>query len=157
PKIRTPRNGSSVRSLSRYASVHVPGVHTHWYKVPSRRPGTSLMTSTALLLPWPLRVRASDFGPVALPLPELANEPCGLFQSPRPKGCVWSLVAGILVAALDEVDSVDVVVLPETAVDPGEIDDLEGLLSRSQVTGLIAGVREPPAQPGQFVGNWVHI
>jgi hypothetical protein len=157
PKIRTPPNGSSVRSLSRYASVHVPGVHTQWYKVPSRRPGTSLLTSTALLLPWPLRVRASDFRPVAVPLHELANEPFGFFQFAPSERLDLSLVDRMLVAALDEVDSVDVVILPESAVEPGEIDDLEVLLGRYQVRGLIAGVREPPAQPGQFAGNWVHI
>src|SRR5262249_676552 len=107
------------------------------------------MTSTALLLPWPVRVRGSDFGPVAVPLHELANESFGFFQFAPSERLDLSLVDRMLVAALDEVDSVDVVILPESAVEPGEIDDLEALLSRYQVTGLIAGVREPPAQPGQ--------
>ena len=42
-------------------------------------------------------------------------------------------------------------------MDHGEIDDLEALLARHGVTGLITGVRERPAQPGQFPRNWVHI
>jgi hypothetical protein len=42
-------------------------------------------------------------------------------------------------------------------VEHGEIDDLEALLARHGVTGLITGVRGRPAQPGQFPRNWVHI
>ena len=63
----------------------------------------------------------------------------------------------MLVAVRDEAETVDVVVLPESAVDHDEIDDLEALLGRHGVTGLITGVRERPEQPGQFPRNWVHI
>jgi hypothetical protein len=63
----------------------------------------------------------------------------------------------MLVAALDEVPSVRVVVLPESAVDRDEIDDLEALLARHGVVGLITGVRARPDRPGQFPGNWVHL
>lgn len=157
PKTRTPPNGSSVRSLSRYATVHVPGVQARWHKVPSRRPGTSLMTSNFLLLPWPLRVRESDFRPVAGPLHELANEPFGFFKFSPSERLDLDLVDRMLVAALDEIDSVNAVILPESAVEPGDIDDLEALLDWHHVTGLIAGVRGRSEQPGQFAGNWVHI
>ena len=54
-------------------------------------------------------------------------------------------------------DAVDVVVLPESAVEDAEIDDLEALLTRHRVTGLITGIRERPAQPVQFPRNGVHI
>ena len=63
----------------------------------------------------------------------------------------------MLTAARDEAETVDVVVLPESAAEHGEIDDLEALLSRHGVTGLITGVRERPQQPGTFARNWVHI
>src|SRR5262249_57823050 len=39
PKVVTPPNGTSLRSLSRYASAHRPGVETHWHKTRGRRPG----------------------------------------------------------------------------------------------------------------------
>jgi len=156
PKIRTPPHGSSVSSLSRYAAVHVPGVEARWYKVPGTRPG-SLMTSTALLLPWPLRVRESDFRPVAGPLPELADQPFGFFEFAPSERLDLDLVDRMLAAALDEVDTVNAVILPESAVDVGEIDGLEALLGRHGVTGLITGVRGHPEQPGQFPRNWVHI
>jgi hypothetical protein len=157
PKIHTPPNGSSVRSLSRYAAVHMPGVEARWYKVPGTRPGTSLMTSTALLLPWPMRVRESDFRPVAGPLPELANQPFGFFEFAPSEQLDLDLVDRMLTAALDEVDTVNAVILPESAVDNDEIEDLEALLGRRGVTGLITGVRGHPEQSGQFPRNWVHI
>ena len=74
-----------------------------------------------------------------------------------PKGLDLDLVDRVLVAAKDEVDSVDVVVLPESAVDEGQIAALEALLGRHGVFGLIAGVRQRPEQPGQLPANWVHI
>src|SRR5262249_44422094 len=39
PKVRPPPTGPSMRSLSRYASLHGPGVEARWYKLPARRPG----------------------------------------------------------------------------------------------------------------------
>src|SRR5262249_8688265 len=62
-----------------------------------------------------------------------------------------------LAAARDQAGTVGVVVLPESAVEHSEIDGLETLLARHQVTALISGVRERPAQPGRFPRNWVHI
>ena len=42
-------------------------------------------------------------------------------------------------AARDEVDSVDAVLLPESAVDESDINDLEALLDRHGVIGLMTG------------------
>ena len=41
PKVRTPPNGTSLRSFSRYACVHGPSVDAKWHKVPVRRGGTA--------------------------------------------------------------------------------------------------------------------
>ncbi|HEX4581952.1 MAG TPA: hypothetical protein VH139_07810, partial [Acidobacteriaceae bacterium] len=49
------------------------------------------------------------------------------------------LVSRIILAARDEVDTVDVVVLPESAADESEISDLEALLERHGVVMLITG------------------
>ena len=48
-------------------------------------------------------------------------------------------------AARDEVDSVDAVLLPESAVDESDINDLEALLDRHGVIGLMTGVRQRSA------------
>jgi hypothetical protein len=159
PKLRTPPNGTSLRSLSRYACALGPGVEAHWHKVTGRRPGTQAHDNGVnyLLLPWPLRVREADFRALESSVHSLAKEPYGFFEFAPSERLDLDLVDRMLVAARDEVDSVDVVVLPESAVDYDEIDDLEALLGRHGVHGLIAGVRQRPEQPGQFPSNWVHI
>jgi len=62
PKVRTPPDGTSLRSFSRYVCVRPPGVEARWHRVPARRVGTDPRARHAnlLLLPWPLRVRESD-------------------------------------------------------------------------------------------------
>src|SRR5262249_45857058 len=87
----------------------------------------------------------------------LAKEPFGFFEFVPSEGLDLDLVDRTLVAARDEVDTVNVVVLPESAVDHSEIDGLECLLANHGVTGLITGVRQRAEQRGQFPGNWVHI
>jgi hypothetical protein len=159
PKVATPLAGSSVRALSHYAVVQEPDVEVRWHRTPARCPGAQShgQRINFLLLPWPLRVRQSDFRPVPGPLRKLADDPFGFFEFAPPEPLDLDLVDRMLVAARDEAGAVDVVILPESAVEHGEIDDLEALLGRHGVTGLITGVRDRPPEPGQFPGNWVHI
>jgi hypothetical protein len=157
PKVRTAPNGTSWRSFSRYACVHHPGVEARWYKVPARRSGTDPRArhSNLLLLPWPLRVRETDFRPLEGSAQRLAKEPFGFFQFEPSERLDLDLVSRVIVAAREEVDSVDVVGLPESAVDESEIDDLEALLDRHGVTSLMTGVRQHSPQPGVLPRNWV--
>jgi hypothetical protein len=159
PKVRTAPHGTSSRVLSRYAGVHGPGVEARWHKGFTRRPGVDPQVQHAnfLLLPWPLRVRASDFHPVEGSVRSLTSEPFGFFEFAPAEGLDLDLMDRTLLAARDEVDSVDVVVLPESAVDESEIEGLELLLAAHDVRGLIAGVRQRPQRPGQFARNWVHM
>jgi len=159
PKVRTAPNGTSSRTLSRYVGVHRPGVETHWNKVAARRPTTEPQPeqTTFLLLPWPLRVRQSDFRPVAGSVRNLTKEPFGYFEFAPSEGLDLDLVDRTLSAALDEVEHVHTVILPESAVEESDIDDLERVLGRHEVDGLIAGVRGRPEQPGQPPHNWVHL
>src|SRR5262249_56968293 len=159
PRARTPRNARPLRSLSCYAAMQVPGVEARWHKAPARRPGTQPHGKGVnfLLLPWPLRVRGSDFRPVPGPLHQLANDPFGFFEFVPAERLDLDLVDRMLVAALDEVETVNVVVLAASAAEHRQIHDLDALLDRHAVTGLITGVREHSEQPGQFAGNWVHI
>jgi hypothetical protein len=115
------------------------------------------MSINYLLLPWPLRVRESDFQPLAESVQRRTSEAFGFFEFAPSEGLDLGLVDRMLVAARDEVERVNVVILPESAVDEGDIDDLEALLGRNGVHGLIAGVRQRSKQPGQYPGNWVHI
>jgi hypothetical protein len=159
PKVRTSPNGTALGSFSRYACVHRPGAQVRWSKIPARHRGANPQAEYAnvLLLPWPLRVRESDFHPIEGSVRRLTSEPFGYFEFAPAEGLDLDLVDRTLVAARDEVGGVDVVVLPESAVDEGDIDGLETVLGAHGVTMLMAGVRQPAPQPGRLPGNWVHI
>jgi hypothetical protein len=117
PKERTPPSGTSLRSLSRYACVLGPGVDVEWLKLPCRRFGRGPRTDHVnfLLLPWPLRVRETDFRPFDDSVHRLAKEPYGLFEFAPSEGLDLALVEQIILAAKDEVDSVWV----HTGLSPG--------------------------------------
>jgi hypothetical protein len=157
PKVRTPPTGRP--AFSRYVCVQRGGIDVRWDKMPARHRGTDLRSeyATMLLLPWPLRVRASDFHPVDGSVERLAKNPYGFFEFAPAEGLDLDLLHRVLVAARDEAGSVDVVLLPESAIDARELDDLESLLDAHGVVYLQTGVREPVGQGGEFPNNWLHI
>jgi hypothetical protein len=157
PKVRTPPTGRP--AFSRYACVQRPGIDVKWHKMPARHRGTDLRSeyATMLLLPWPLRVRASDFHPVEGSVERLGKDPFGFFEFAPAERLDLDLLDRVLVAARDEAGSVDVVLLPESAIDAHELDDLEALLDRHGVVYLQTGVRERVRRAGEFPSNWLHI
>ena len=157
PKVRTPPTGRP--AFSRYACVQGPGIDVRWHKMPARHRGTDLRSeyATILLLPWPLRVRASDFRAVAGSVERLARNPFGFFEFAPAEGLDLDLLDRVLVAARDEAGSVDVVMLPESAVEKRELDDLEALLDAHGVVYLQTGVREPVRESDRFPNNWLHV
>ena len=156
PKVITPPTGRP--AFSRYACVQGPGIDARWHKIPARHRGTDLRSeyATLLLLPWPLRVQASDFHPVGQ-VQRLAKDPYGFFEFNPAVGLDLDLLDRVLVAARQEAGSVDVVLLPESAVAEDEIDDLEAVLDGHGVIALAAGVRKPPPRTGRFPNNWLHL
>jgi len=158
PKARTTPNGTSIRSFSRYACLQQAVVDVHWYKVPARHAGTDPRTDHAniLLLPWPLRVRESDFRAAEGSVQDFADETFGLFEFAPTESLDLDLVNRVLVAARDEVESIEVVSLPESAIDEADIEDLETVLADHGVIQLITGVRQRSAEPGHLPRNWVH-
>src|SRR5262245_50869371 len=156
PKVRTPPSGRT--AFSRYACVKGAGLEASWHKIPTRHLGTDPRAEhvNLLLLPWPLRVRASDFRAVDGSVQRLERDPYGFFEFAPAERLDLDLVDRVLIAALDEVYDVDVVVLPEAAIDVTEIDELEAVLERHGVSYLTAGVRQRSAGPGQLPCNWVH-
>jgi hypothetical protein len=157
PKVHTTPAGTSLRSFSRYACVQLGPVEARWHRVPVRRIGTDPRArhSNLLLLPWPLRVRESDFRPLEGSVHKPGKELFGFFEFAPSEKLDLDLVSRLIVAAREEVDSVDVVVLPESAIDESEIDELEAMLDRHGVVALWTGVRQ--RSPGQLPGNWVHL
>lgn len=157
PKVRTPPTGRP--SFSRYACVHGPGIEARWRKMPVRHPGTDMRSEYAnlLLLPWPLEVKASDFHPLDGSVRRVTKEPFAFFEFAPARGLDFELLNRVLLSAREEAGSVDVVVLPECAVDESEIDELEELLQQHGVVSLVAGVRRNSARPGSGPGNWLHM
>jgi hypothetical protein len=157
PKVRTPPTGRP--AFSRYACIQGPGIRARWQKMPSRHRGTDLQSeyATLLLLPWPLRVRASDFRPIHQPVQRPDKEPLGFFEFAPDEGLDFELLDGVLQAARQEAGSVDVVCLPESAVGEREPDGLEALLHQHGVAFVWTGVRQHSHQPDRFPSNWVHI
>lgn len=72
----------------------------------------------------------------------LENEPFGFFEFVPEERLDLDLVDRVLLAAIDETGGIDVVVLPESAVDESDIVPLESLLAHPAVIYLHAGVRE---------------
>ena len=159
PKVRTPPRGTSLRSLSRYACISGKSVSVRWHKLPARRPGTAIQTRHAnlLLLPWPLRIRESDFRPIEGSIQLRDKESFGLFEFAPQDTLQLDFLRRIIRNAREEVDSVDVVVMPEGALDADEVAGVEQLIEGMGVTMLIAGVRQGSPEPGSLPGNWVHI
>jgi hypothetical protein len=157
PKVRTPPVG--VPAFSRYACVQGPGIEVSWRKIPARHRGTDLRSeyATLLLLPWPLQVQASDFHPVEGSVQRLTKDPFGFFEFAPSEELDLDLLDRVLVAARKEAGSVDVVVLPESAVEERELDDLEAVLAAHGVISLQTGVRQPMRKPGEFPSNWLHV
>jgi hypothetical protein len=158
PKTLTSASGTSQRSLSRYACMLGPRIDIRWYKLPARRRGTGPEAEAVnlLLLPWPLRVRESDFRPLEGSVRGQDGDRFGLFEFAPSEKLDLDLLDRVLLAARDEVEAVDVVFLPETAVDESEVADLEALLDDHGVGFVNAGVRGHPARPGRLAQNWVH-
>jgi len=159
PKVRTPAApGTSIRSMSRYATTHGPSVGVRWHKLPARRRGTEPHADHVnfLLLPWPLRIRASDFRPIEGTAQRDADEPYGFFDFDPAEQLDLDLVDRMLVAARGEVDSIDVVCLPESAITEAELAPLEALLESHGVATLFTGVRRRRSRPDEFPDNWAH-
>jgi hypothetical protein len=157
PKARTPPIGRA--SFSRYACVIRRKVEIGWYKLPFRTSGAGQESERGnlLLLPWPLRVRDVDFRVIAGSVQRLEKEPFGFFEFAPSEPLDLDLVDRTLRAAREEVGNVDIVMLPESAVEEGEIGDLETLLDRHGVASLRTGVRGRSQGSSQLPGNWVHI
>jgi hypothetical protein len=158
PKSRTTSVGITHRSLSRYSCTTSDGIKVAWNRIPMRRHDRGSMTQHAnvLLLPWPLRISERDFVPVAGSVRRPTREPFGFFHYEPSEPVDLELIDRLLDAALDEVDGVDVVVLPEGCLDEPGVEALEALLARRDVTMLVTGLRPRPSAPDRFPLNVLH-
>lgn len=141
-----------------YATAHGPSVGVRWHKLPARRRGTEPRADHVnfLLLPWPLRIRASDFRAIEGSAQRDADEPYGFVDFDPAERLDLDLVDRMLVAARDEVDNIDVVCLPESAITEDELAPFEALLESHGVASLTTGVRRRRSRLDEFPDNWAH-
>ena len=158
PCVRNPVGGPSIRSLSRYVCVQGPAVDVVWNRIPARTLGASGpgQEGNVLMLPWPLRIDAEDFKPTGS-VGRSGLEPHGFFEFAPGELLDLDLADRVLQAARDQDGPVEIVVLPESSLRPGDIDALEALLTRHGVLLFVAGVREPAGPAGRFGANWLHL
>ena len=124
------------RSFSRYACVHRPGVEARWHKLPVRHHGTDPQAEHAqlLLLPWPLRVRESDFRAVEGSVQRLAKEPFGFFEFAPEERLDLDLVDRMLVSRPEKRSAASMSSCCRRAPSTkSELDALEALLDRHGV------------------------
>jgi hypothetical protein len=158
PRVRNPVGGPSIRSLSRYVCVREPSVDAVWNRIPARTVGTGSTAEdgNVLMLPWPLRIDAEDFKPTGT-VERAGLEPHGFFEFAPGELLDLDLADRVLKSAREQGGTVEIVVLPESALRPGDIGELEALLTRHRVWLVVAGVREPPDPGGRFGANWLHL
>jgi hypothetical protein len=141
PKTNFTPRGITIRSLSRHLALCYEAVDVRWRAFPPD-PSDGRRDYSIVLLPWPLRVRASDFreAPEAH-IRNMDRDLFGFFEFVPPGTLDCELVGSVLAAA----GAADAVVFPECAVDAGSIEPLEATLAQHGASFLIAGVREPTA------------
>lgn len=156
PKYRTAPGGITTRSISRYLTLVGPKVSYRVNRSPAS-PRAADGPLNVLLLPWPLRVAATDFRPLPQSIQARQVEPFGFFRFQPSEPFDVRLVDRLLASATAHADWVDCVVLPESSVPHTDLKALEAVLSRHGVTLLIAGLRDEPDPGNRFGSNWVHF
>jgi hypothetical protein len=160
PKTQVASGGLTVRSLSRYLCAFASPVGVRWTRVGAGTDGAGSFGNRSynmLLLPWPLTVRRSDFTPTSGPLRNMPKDADGFFQFDPSLPLDFSYVRGALQQAVRDGGHVEAVVLPESAVLPEELQQLEDLVAEYGVSFLVSGVRERVEKPGKAGRNYAHF
>lgn len=156
PKRHTPSVGITLRALSSNLAFHRSSIDVRWrteYKVKNdlvkkmEKFPVNERTFSILLLPWALDISSLDFSTVRSD-PRLGMmEEYGFFAySPKSKSrdeafAQKTLLFQTLKAAKRESPDVDMIVLPECAMEINEIKDFEDTISQYDVSTYVAGVR----------------
>lgn len=160
PKTNLSPRGITIRSLSRYLALCYEAVDVRWRRMEAEpllpRPRERRRKYNVLLVPWPLAVKASDFAPVRSPLGNMDSDLFGFFEFAPATPLDVSQVSALLATARSEGCRADAVILPECAVEPAQVPELEDALAEQGATFLITGVREAPSSTA-FGRNYVHF
>lgn len=140
-KRRTPQTGLNVRSLSHHlCALEGCEASTSWRVDLHVQEKTSSLN--VLLFPWPFEISPKAFSVVTHSGAEMSNMPAdfGFFTyDPEPVANVRNALLQAILRALEQVDTIHMVVLPECAVSESEWDELCDLSKQFGFT-VIAGV-----------------
>jgi hypothetical protein len=158
PKLRPPLSGITLRSLSHHVALDRSEVETRWV-VPPTAPGAVRATDrlTLLLLPHPSLIRASDFVPVVGPLANMGELGYDFYAFSPQEPFDAAEAVRLVERARRRVGEIDVLVLPEGALEQREVPRLQQLLVEAGVPYLIAGVRSHPGEPETFGTNYAYF
>ena len=159
PKTHFAIRGITIRSFSRYLSLAYESVDLRWHRPeppPWDSAGPGRRAFNLVLVPWPFRLRASDFRPVDGPLDNMDRRAFGFFEFAPAEALPAAELDAVVRSALSHVDAIDAVVLPEAALDAHEVEVVEAALRPHPVGGLVSGVRAP-AGPSGLGENRLHL
>jgi hypothetical protein len=160
PKSQVTGSGMTIRSLSRHLALCYESVDVNWTRIEpaasSNEAQPRRRNYNIVFVPWPFTIEARSFHPVTSPLGNMDSDAFGFFEYAPDSRLNLTLVESILQDAHRRVRRVDVVILPETALDASEVGPLEQVLARFGITGLVSGVREG-ATTSAFGRNYVHV
>jgi hypothetical protein len=157
PKRHTPTVGMTLRNLSLNLAFHQSSVIVKWHQQGQgfTREGEELKgplsSMSILLLPWPLRIDGKDFqaqkrsphvgGRNSQEPDEQGDHRYFSYTRCADGSALTAYVERAIREAKKETDSVDMVILPELAVTPDELDDFEAVLKHGHVLAYVTGVR----------------
>ncbi|MGE5274118.1 MAG: hypothetical protein ACM3QU_10245 [Verrucomicrobiota bacterium] len=156
PKAHLSARGITIRSLSRHLALCYESVAVRW-RAAGRSGAADRSDYRVVLLPWPLAVEADDFRPVPpMSLGNMDSDLFGFFEFAPAKGFDCRVLESLLADATGSADVVDAVVLPEAALSPDAVDEVEQVLAAHDVSFLIAGVACRPSADGPG-RNYLHF
>ncbi len=157
-KRRTPQSGLNVRSLSHnLCAIEGCEVAASWRVDHDLQEKASSMN--VLLFPWPFNISPKAFRPVAPAPEEMSNMPNGFgffTYDPDSSADVYKALEQALEKALQQVDKIHLVVLPECAVNEAEWETLSSLAKKRGFI-MIAGVSKPANSDFEAGQNEVKI
>ncbi|HIF9536735.1 TPA: hypothetical protein ACX6S7_000943 [Photobacterium damselae] len=142
-KTKVPQSGLTINNLTRNLTCVKPSVSPTIIKNKREKKHFNNKTYNILFLPWPLVVNDLAFRPVETPIDKVMDDYFGFFEySPSEKLSSSDFVVAII-SAIKNAGSIDLIVLPECALDEvtyGRFKDLLFDLFGEDAPSLLSGV-----------------
>lgn len=147
PKMRTPKLGLTLRSLSHYLTFHDTEVEIAWYSGPWVNIDENKVN--ILIVPWPYSISAKDFSYESSINEEISSRASYFYYSPGNNRFINELdhlIEQIKHLMREVLDKVHILAFPEMSLRPNELKLLQSRLADSfepyQIPMIIAGVSD---------------